>query len=372
MNITLSTTVTLNGAGTYIFRSGGALTTGANSTVAFSGGATECDVFWTPTGATTLGATSTFKGTVIDAAGITIGSTVGWAGRALAFGGTVSTAGDTITVPTCTATAGILRVVKTVINDSGRSAIASDFNLHVRLSGTDVAGSPTVGTATPGTSYSVAPGTYAVSEDAVDNYSRTFSGSCDSSGNVTIAAGDDKTCTITNNDNAPVVAGSTGTSSGSGTGGGDNVNIHVVKTAVPSILSSGPGSVTFTYKVTTLSDMSLSNVRVTDNKCSLVRFVSGDSNDDSRLDRTETWTYNCTKVVSENETNIVTARGTANGSDVQDTDTANVVVSSPVPGLPNTGVDPEAQRTPWNIIMLSGIIFLVSTSLVQFLRKSTI
>ncbi|MDO8512504.1 MAG: hypothetical protein Q7S57_04480 [bacterium] len=120
--------------------------------------------------------------------------------------------------------------------------------------------------------------------------------------------------------------------------------------------------------------MSLSNVRVTDNKCSPVRFVSGDSNNDSRLDRTETWTYNCTKVVSESETNIVTARGTANGSDVQDTDTANVVVSSPVPvpGLPNTGVDPEAQRTPWNIIMLSGIILLVSTSLVQFLRKSTI
>ncbi|MDO8512503.1 MAG: ice-binding family protein [bacterium] len=238
MTITLSTTVTLNGSGTYIFRPGGALTTGANSIIALTGGATECDVFWTPTGATTLGANSTFKGTVIDAAGITIGSTVTWAGRALAFGGTVSTASDTITVPTCTATAGILRIVKTVINDSGRSATAGDFNLHVKLSGTDVAGSPTVGTATPGTSYSIAAGAYVVSEDAVDNYSLTFSGSCDSSGNVTITAGDDKTCTITNNDNAAVVAGSTGTSSGSGTGTGSANNVNIL--SLPRGLPRGP------------------------------------------------------------------------------------------------------------------------------------
>lgn len=94
-------TITLTGAGTYIFRMDGALTTTANSIVAFAGGASSCDVWWTPTAATTLGANSTFKGTDIDAAGITIGSTVNWEGRALAFGGTISTTTDTITVPTC-------------------------------------------------------------------------------------------------------------------------------------------------------------------------------------------------------------------------------------------------------------------------------
>lgn len=101
MNITTGTTVTLSGAGTYIFRPDGALTTGANSVVSLVG-VSPCDVFWTPTGATTLGANSTFAGTDIDAAGITIGSTVTWTGRALAFGGTVSSAIDTINVPTCT------------------------------------------------------------------------------------------------------------------------------------------------------------------------------------------------------------------------------------------------------------------------------
>ena len=95
--------ITLTGSGTYIFRMTGALTTDANSAVTTAGGASACDVFWTPGEATTLGANSTFLGTDIDASGITIGSTVTWLGRALAFGGTVSTDTDTITVPTCAA-----------------------------------------------------------------------------------------------------------------------------------------------------------------------------------------------------------------------------------------------------------------------------
>lgn len=95
--------ITLNGNGTYIFRSTGALTTVANSAVTLSGSASSCDVWWTPAGATTLGVNSSFVGTIIDDAGITIGSTVAWNGRALAFGGTVSTDVTTLTVPTCTA-----------------------------------------------------------------------------------------------------------------------------------------------------------------------------------------------------------------------------------------------------------------------------
>lgn len=97
-------TITLNGAGTYIFRMDGALTTSANSVVTLANGASACDVWWTPTAATTLGANSTFSGTDIDASGITIGSNVTWTGRALAFGGTVSTTSDTIAAPTCATT----------------------------------------------------------------------------------------------------------------------------------------------------------------------------------------------------------------------------------------------------------------------------
>lgn len=102
-NSVVNGNITLTGGGTYIFRMDGALTTGANSIVSFAGGASACDVWWTPIQATTLGANSTFVGSVVDAAGITIGNTVTWNGQALAFGGTVSTLNDTITVPTCAA-----------------------------------------------------------------------------------------------------------------------------------------------------------------------------------------------------------------------------------------------------------------------------
>ena len=106
MNITLSTTVTLSGAGVYIFRPAAALTTGQDSVVTLANGACGGNVFWTPTGATSLGANTaalpanpTFIGTIIDNAGISIGHFAILAGRALAFAGTVTTDSNTITVP---------------------------------------------------------------------------------------------------------------------------------------------------------------------------------------------------------------------------------------------------------------------------------
>ncbi len=107
MQITATTNVTLNGAGVYIFRPGGALTTGADSNVLLANGACASDVFWVPVGATSLGAnaalspTPTFSGNILDAAGIDIGHFANLTGRALAFGGTVTTDADTTTVPTC-------------------------------------------------------------------------------------------------------------------------------------------------------------------------------------------------------------------------------------------------------------------------------
>lgn len=203
--------LTLNGSGTFIFRPDGALTTTAGAVVTLAG-ASACDVFWTPTQAATLAANTTFFGTIIDNAGVTVGANTTWTGRALAFGGTVTTDTDTITVPVCTAlppppapVPSTLHVIKLVVNNSGGIATASSFNLHVKLSGTDVAGSPAAGTATPGTSYSLSAGTYIVSEDPNVSYTRSFSGACNSSGSVTLAAGDNATCTITNDDIAAIV-----------------------------------------------------------------------------------------------------------------------------------------------------------------------
>jgi hypothetical protein len=104
MSIGTAGGITLTGAGTYIFRSGGALNAVAGSTVNLGPGASACDVFWTPNGATTLNANSTFVGTVIPVSqDITVLSTTNWTGRALTFAHTVTTPDSNvvITVPTC-------------------------------------------------------------------------------------------------------------------------------------------------------------------------------------------------------------------------------------------------------------------------------
>jgi hypothetical protein len=96
----ISAPITLNGNGTYIFRSTGALTSAVGAAVALSG-ASACDVFWTPTQATTLAANTTFVGTIIDDAGITVGANSTVSGRLLSFGGTITTDTNTVTVPSC-------------------------------------------------------------------------------------------------------------------------------------------------------------------------------------------------------------------------------------------------------------------------------
>lgn len=260
--------ITLSGGGTYIFRIDGALTTVANSVVTMAGGANACNVFWTPTGATTLGANSTFAGTDIDAAGITIGSTVAWIGRALAFGGTVTTDTDLITVSACAAT--------TTTSDSSTAQVP---------------------------------------------------------------------------------------------------RIDVTKIPNPLALPSGAGSVAYTYRVTNPGDLPLSQVSVTDNRCSPAIFLSGDRNNDSLLDLDEAWTYRCTTTVSETVTNTVTARGSAGGVQVRDTAIATVVVgasSAVSPRLPNAGSGFDGKSTAaWTVIIPSGI-FVALFSLYLARKKRTI
>lgn len=70
--MSVGTTLTLSGAGTYIFRASGALNTSGSSQVILTHGALPYDVFWTPVGATTLGDSSTFIGNIISNAGITL------------------------------------------------------------------------------------------------------------------------------------------------------------------------------------------------------------------------------------------------------------------------------------------------------------
>src|SRR5205814_568852 len=98
---------------------------------------------------------------------------------------------DDIAAPTAT-----LTVIKHVINDNGGTSTAADFAITVTNIGAALA--PFAGSES-GTTLTVAPGTYSIVEGGPTTYVAALDGSCGG----TIAAGDAKTCTITNNDIAP-------------------------------------------------------------------------------------------------------------------------------------------------------------------------
>lgn len=205
-----------------------------------------------------------------------------------------------------------LIVNKTVVNNSGGAKVISDFSLLIDSSSvlSGVASTTTVGLHT-------------VSEAPDSAYAPTIGGDCAADGRITLALGDVKTCTITNDDIA-----STG-------GGGSYISpipplIDVVKIPSPLALPNGPGPVTYTYTLRNIGTVPVSNVTMVGDTCSPITLVSGDTNTDARLDVSETWTYTCSTTLLKTHTNIVTANGWANGVSATDVANATVVVGLPV------------------------------------------
>ena len=302
--------ITLSGNGVYIFRMDGALSTAVGSVVSLTNGASACNVFWTPTAATTLAANTTFVGTNIDASGITVGSTVNWTGQALVFGGTVTTNADSITVPTsCVAPTNpaTLHVIKLVI---GGTAVPSDFTVSVQNASATVNLSAP-GAAAPGTSYSLGADTYTVGEVANAAYTQSFTGACDASGTVALSAGQDAICTLVNTAvSVPVVVSSGGGGGTVSSGGRVIPLIGIVKVPTPLALPAGSGSVTYNYTVWNVGGLvALDNITVTDDKCGSVAYVSGDTNGNGKIDPHENWKYSCTTTLSTTTTNTAIATG---------------------------------------------------------------
>jgi hypothetical protein len=92
-----------------------------------------------------------------------------------------------------------LFVIKHVINDNGGTAVAGAFTMTV--SGIDVAPSSFAGEESPGIEVGLDAGPYSVNETGLAGYARSDSADCSGS----IAIGQTKTCTVTNDDIAPTV-----------------------------------------------------------------------------------------------------------------------------------------------------------------------
>src|SRR3989344_6154354 len=131
-----NSTLTLNGAGVYIFRSTSSIAQTAGGTMSLTNGACASNVFWQIPTSMTFGAAGSIAGTIITNTGlISFVSGVNLEGRAWAAT-QVTMDNNQITEPTCVSSGGgssvgNINVVKTVVNDSGGTKTVADFPLFV-------------------------------------------------------------------------------------------------------------------------------------------------------------------------------------------------------------------------------------------------
>lgn len=108
--------------------------------------------------------------------------------------------------------------------------------------------------------------------------------------------------------------------------------IGITSVPDPLALPNGPGYVTYQYAVKNfLTEIPLSNVKVIDDNCSPIKFITGDDNNNSLLDYSETWRYTCTTKVSQTTQSTATAIGTANSITATHKAYATVIVGSKNP-----------------------------------------
>jgi len=255
--------------------------------------------------------------------GVHFGANVTLNGSALAIGGDVTMISDTISGPSCAIAQssggsgsrslyGTINVIKTVINDNGGKKVVADFPLAVNGNFVSSGVTNTFG-ASSDEAYK-----YKVTEKSDPQYAASFSGDCDANGIVLLNPNDVKTCIITNNDiGTAIVAAPV------------PPLIDVVKVPSPLALPAGPGLVTYTYTLRNTGIVPVSNITMLDDSCSPA-LVSGDTNNDSKLDVNETWIYKCYSTLSETHTNTVVATGMANNISAVAIANATVVVGSSV------------------------------------------
>ena len=133
--------------------------------------------------------------------------------------------------------------------------------------------------------------------------------------------------------------------------------LHLEKSASPESLPVGGGTATYTYVVTNIGNAALSNVGVTDDKCSPVTYVSGDENSNNRLDLTETWRFTCSATLTVTTTNHARATGSTGDVVASDTDQATVTVAESQPAIRvvaaanPTSLPPGGGQVTWTYVV---------------------
>jgi hypothetical protein len=347
--------LTLNGQGdpdaVFIFQAGSTLTTAGASSVTLIGGAQACNVFWQVGSSATLGTNSIFKGNILALTSATLTTGANVEGRVLAQNGAVTLDTNVVTRATCVVPPeppeppvvpaavppliDVLKVPTPLVLPAGGGSVTYEYAVSN-------------------------PGTVAMSTITVNDNKCTP---------VTFVSGDtdgdsllDLTETWTYRCTTTLTLTTTNTVTATGVANGftaiDTANatvvvgvdlpaplIHVVKKPDDFLLPARGGSVTYTFTVTNPGSIPLSDVSVVDDRCGPITGPSGDTNNDSLLDMSETWIYTCREALTSTTINTGTAQGGGNGLTAIDFSVVTVVVpasaTSSIPLLPDAGISPQ-------------------------------
>jgi hypothetical protein len=131
---------------------------------------------------------------------------------------------------------------------------------------------------------------------------------------------------------------------------GNSAYVNITKTAAPTSLVAGPGTVVFTYTVTNPGVTPLSAVSVWDDKLGAITAVNkGTDATPGTLDPGDVWVYTRSATLSRTTTN--TAIASVTGSNAS-TATAAAAVTVSVA----TGQLTPPTATPWYNVLLAGVV----------------
>lgn len=360
----------------FIFKSSSTLTTAHASRIVLINDAQSCNVFWQVSSSATLGTNSFFKGNILALESITLTTGANVRGRLLARNAAVTLDSNTVSRAICATPEvptppliSIQNIPTPLTLPFGGGNVTYNYTVsnlgEVPISDIVV------------TDDKCSPVSY-VSGDTNSNeildITETWAYSCESeltqtTTNISTVTGNANDLTATDIASATVIVGEDTTPP----------LIHLVK--IPSVfVLPSPGTVTYTYIVTNPGVVALSNVNVSDDKCSPISGPVSDANDNNLLDVSETWIYTCQTELTETTVNTATAYGSANNLTATDVATATVVLatSTSAPELPKTNGETKQKGIEWNIIIVSlacvssiSILLQTTKKRIKFSSKST-
>ena len=326
----------------FIFKTASTLITGGASSVVLTNGAQSCNIFWQVGSSATLGTKSVFKGNILASASVTLATGASIEGRVLAQTGAVTLDNNVITGTKCSGLA------TTTINAPGTSTPGSSFVPLIGITSVPEpfvlpkgAGNVTYNYAvknfvqeTPMINVQViddscAPVKFTEGDDNGDNkldYSETWRYTCSvklstTTQSIATASGSENGMSATHQAYSTVVVGSK-------TPAPLVSIVNVTKVASPLSLPKEGGKITFTYRVNNPGVVPLTDVTVSDDKCSAMTGHLGDTNGNNILDMSEVWTYRCTMSLMQTTTSTATVTAFASGLQAIDHATLTVKVAT--------------------------------------------